>query len=165
MIRIHFVLAAALFCYSPLFSQVKSGTPNTQDTIRRKYAEGTTVTVHENGAKTIVGASGSDSDLVFTIVENIPEFKGGGSEMDKFISKNLKYPKIAEEARITGTVYISFVVDENGSLSDVKAIRGLGGGLTEEAIRVIKLMPAWTPGKQNGRAVRVQFTLPVRFVL
>ena len=75
------------------------------------------------------------------------------------------YPKIAKESGITGTVYVQFVVEANGSISNVKLARGIGGGCDEEAMRVVKAMPKWKPGKQNGRPVRVSFTLPIKFLL
>ena len=105
------------------------------------------------------------ANQVFTIVEQMPEFPGGDAERNKFLKENLKYPQIAKEAHITGTVYVSFVVEPDGRITDVKALRGLGGGLTEEALRVVKKMPQWTSGRQNGRAVRVAFTLPINFKL
>jgi protein TonB len=102
---------------------------------------------------------------VFTIVENMPEFPGGEAAMRKYIGKNIKYPNLARENKVEGTVYIQFVINQNGEISDVKILRGIGAGCDEEALRVIKKMPAWAPGKQRGKPVRVQFTLPVKFKL
>ena len=100
---------------------------------------------------------------VFTIVESMPEFPGGESALENFLKDNIFYPKAARENHIQGTVYITFVVEKDGSLSDIKVLRGIGGGCDEEALRVVKLMPKWIPGKQNGKAVKVQYTLAVRF--
>ncbi|MCC6690707.1 MAG: energy transducer TonB [Bacteroidia bacterium] len=106
-------------------------------------------------------------DEVFTVVEQMPEFQGGPAEMYKFISKNIQYPQIEKENGIQGTVYVTFVVDKSGNIKDVKSLRGVAGGpnLEKEAIRVVKMMPPWKSGKQNGREVSVQFNLPIKFVL
>lgn len=102
---------------------------------------------------------------VFQAVEQMPTFPGGVEEMMKFLSKNTVYPASAQENGIQGTVYVSFVVDKNGRIADVKVVRGVDPELDKEAVRVAKSMPAWIAGKQNGVAVRVAFTMPVKFVL
>lgn len=102
---------------------------------------------------------------IFTVVESMPEFPGGAEAMMAFIAKNMKYPPMARESGIQGRVFVNFVVEPNGSVSNVKVLRGIGGGCDEEAIRVVESMPKWTPGRQRGKAVRVSFNLPVRFTL
>ena len=102
---------------------------------------------------------------IFTIVQDMPSFPGGDGAMLSFLGKNIKYPTLAKESGIQGTVYVTFVVEKDGSVSDVKVLRGIGGGCDEEAIRVVKSMPKWTPGKQRGKPVKVQYNLPCRFVL
>jgi periplasmic protein TonB len=102
---------------------------------------------------------------IFTIVEEMPSFPGGDEPRVKFLRDNIVYPQMAKENNIQGTVYVSFVVDTKGKVTDVKLLRGIGGGCDEEAIRVVKLMPPWNPGKQNGKSVRVQFNMPIRFTL
>jgi len=104
---------------------------------------------------------------VFTIVEQMPTFPGGEGELVKYLQKNINYPAMERENNIVGTVFLTFVVDPEGKISDIKVLRGVSGGpnLEKEAIRVIKSMPTWKPGKQNGKAVSVQFNLPVRFSL
>ncbi len=102
---------------------------------------------------------------IFTIVEEMPSFPGGEAELFKYLGKTVKYPPMAQDAGITGVVYMTFVVDENGKVKDPKVLRGIGGGCDEEAIRVVKAMPAWEPGKQRGKPVRVQYNLPIRFTL
>lgn len=102
---------------------------------------------------------------IFTVVESMPEYPGGAEEMMRFIAQNIKYPPIARESGIQGRVFVNFVVEPNGSVSNVKVLRGIGGGCDEEAIRVVQSMPKWTPGRQRGKAVRVSFNLPVRFTL
>jgi len=102
---------------------------------------------------------------IFTIVEDQPEYPGGGDALMEFLAQNIEYPTYARDNGIHGTVYITFVIEPNGNLSNIKVLRGIGGGCDEEAIRVISLMPAWKPGIQRGKPVRVQFNLPVRFII
>ena len=104
-------------------------------------------------------------EQVFTIVEEMPSFPGGDAALMKYLANNIKYPAIAKDAGIQGTVFVTFVVDEKGEVKDVKVLRSLGGGTDEEAIRVVKSMPKWSPGKQRGKAVKVQYNLPIRFTL
>ncbi|MCD4725977.1 MAG: TonB family protein [Bacteroidales bacterium] len=106
-----------------------------------------------------------DEAPIFTVVESMPEFRGGMSELYPYLQKNMKYPVMAKESGIQGKVYVTFVVEKNGSITDVKVLRGIGGGCDEEAIRVVAGMPKWKPGKQRGKPVRVQYNLPVRFTL
>ena len=102
---------------------------------------------------------------VFTVVEQNAEFPGGQGAMGKFLQKNLRYPPPAQRANVSGKVFLSFVVDRNGEISDVSVLKGLGFGCDEEAIRVVKSMPKWNPGKQSGRSVKSKFNLPISFVL
>lgn len=106
-----------------------------------------------------------EEEKIFTIVEQMPSFPGGETAMMKYLANNIKYPPIAKDAGIEGTVYVTFVVDENGKVRDVKVLRSIGGGTDEEAIRVVQNMPTWSPGKQRGKAVKVQYNLPIRFTL
>jgi protein TonB len=100
---------------------------------------------------------------LFIIAEEMPLFPGGDNERMKFLAQNIQYPQQASELGIQGTVYIQFVVDSKGNITDVKIMRGIGGGCDEEALRVVKIMPKWHPGKQNGKTVRVLYTMPVTF--
>lgn len=102
---------------------------------------------------------------IFTVVEESPSYPGGDEARINFLRENMKYPQMARESGISGTVFVTFVVERDGSVTDVKVLRGIGGGCDEEAIRVIKAMPKWNPGKQRGKPVRVQFNLPIRFTL
>lgn len=106
-----------------------------------------------------------DDDLVFMVVEEMPEFPGGTGEMMKFLARNIKYPAKAQEAKIQGRVIVQFVVKSDGSTSDFEVKRSVSPSLDAEAIRVLSEMPKWKPGKQRGRAVNVKFTLPVTFRL
>jgi TonB family protein len=105
------------------------------------------------------------ASTVFTIVEVMPQFPGGEAEMLKFIQANIRYPKDAKEKKIQGRVYVNFVVDATGKITDARVIRGIGGGCDEEALRVVNLMPTWKPGTQDGKAVRVAYNLPFNFSL
>lgn len=102
---------------------------------------------------------------IFTIVEEQPTFPDGEEAMMNYLGNNIRYPQVARENGIQGTVYLTFVVESNGLISNVKTLRGIGGGCDEEAVRVVRNMPLWNPGKQRGRPVRVQFNLPIRFIL
>ena len=106
-----------------------------------------------------------DGTPVFTVVEEMPEFSGGDEARIKFLTQNIRYPQMAKEDGIQGTVYITFVIDENGRVASAKVLRGIGGGCDEEALRVVALMPRWKPGKQSGKNVRVQFNMPIKFTL
>jgi periplasmic protein TonB len=105
------------------------------------------------------------ADEIFTIVENQPEPKGGMSAFYEYVGKNLKYPVEARRNNIEGRVYIEFVVEKDGSLTDVRILKGIGGGCDQEAIRIIENAPKWIPGKQRGRPVRVKMVLPIYFKL
>lgn len=102
---------------------------------------------------------------IFTVVEESPAFPGGDVARIRFLQENIRYPQMARESGIQGTVYVTFVVEKNGAVTDVRVLRGIGGGCDEEAIRVIKAMPKWNPGKQRGKPVRVQFNMPIKFTL
>lgn len=104
-------------------------------------------------------------DGVFVLVETMPEFPGGENAMYKYLVDNLKYPEQAKKEKITGKVYISFVVERDGSISNAEVLRGIGGGCDEEALRVVRNMPKWKPGTQRNKPVRVQYTLPLNFKL
>jgi periplasmic protein TonB len=101
----------------------------------------------------------------FTYVEQMPSFPDGTEAMYKYIYDKIKYPAIARENGISGQVIVQFVVSKEGDIQKAKVVRGLGGGLSEEALRVVNGMPRWKPGKHNGRPVPVTFTLPIKFVL
>jgi TonB family protein len=104
-------------------------------------------------------------EVVFTVVEKMPEYLGGDDARVKFMVENIKYPDEARKNGVQGTVYVTFIVEKDGKVSNIKIIKGIGGGCDEEAVRVISLMPAWKPGFQKGQPVRVQFNMPVKFAL
>jgi protein TonB len=98
-------------------------------------------------------------------VEEKPDFPGGVAEMNIFIAENIKYPKLASENKIQGKVMIGFIVEADGTLSNINVKKSIGAGCDEEAERVIKLMPRWTPGKQNNQPVRVEVMVPIKFTI
>ena len=106
-----------------------------------------------------------DDEEFFMVVENMPEFPGGDLGLMKYIQKNVKYPAIAKEYNITGKVYVSFIVDKKGSVTNVKIVRGVDKNLDAEAMRVVKSLPKYKPGQQRGKPVRVMFTIPINFTL
>jgi len=103
--------------------------------------------------------------IPFKIVEQMPSFPGGDEAFFKYLGENLKYPKLASDARISGVVFIQFIVNAGGDVMSVQIERGIGGGCDEEALRVIKNMPHWIPGRQRSKPVPVQLILPVQFKL
>ncbi|UOQ73785.1 energy transducer TonB [Hymenobacter cellulosilyticus] len=102
---------------------------------------------------------------VYTYVEQMPTPPGGMEGLLSYLGKTIKYPALALRNQVEGKVFISFVVGPTGGITDVKVTKGIGAGCDEEAVRVIKAMPAWTPGKQNGRPVSVSYTVPVTFAI
>ncbi len=102
---------------------------------------------------------------IFVFVEEQPGFPGGDAELYKYLGENIKYPDLARNGNIEGQVFVRFVVEKDGSISNVRVMRDIGGGCGNEAVRVVKAMPKWKPGKQRGKAVRTEFNLPVRFTL
>lgn len=133
---------------------------------------------NETGATEVVGTgdvvfeepvveapSENEDDKIFYAVEQQAEFPGGMQAMMKFLRNNIKYPASAKRMGIEGKVFVKFIVDKEGGISGMEVMKGINADLDKEAMRVIKLMPPWKPGKQNGRAVKSQFVLPVYFKL
>lgn len=106
-----------------------------------------------------------DENKVFMVVEQQPEFEGGYEAMMNFIKKNMKYPASARRMGIDGTVFLTFVVGKDGSINDVRVLKGISADCDKEAIRVVQAMPPWKAGKQNGKPVLVRFNLPIKFKL
>ena len=107
----------------------------------------------------------ADPNQIFTSVEQVPEFAGGLEKFGQYLSKNIRYPAVARENNTQGRVICTFVVEKDGSLTDIKVVRVIGSGCDEEAVRVLKNSPKWKPGIQNGRPVRVQYSVPISFTL
>lgn len=106
-----------------------------------------------------------DTINVYDVVEQMPCFPGGQGRMLEFIEKNLRYPKALEETCVQGRVIVAFVVERNGKLSNIKVVKSLEPALDKEALRIVKLMPRWIPGRQNGITVRVKYIIPITFRL
>ncbi len=113
----------------------------------------------------VVTEEASDEGEIFQVVEQMPEFPGGMQALMAYLSKNIKYPSVAQDNGIQGRVFISFVVNKDGSIVDPEVIKSVDAALDKEAMRVIKAMPKWNPGKQRGKPVRVKYTVPVLFRL
>ena len=105
------------------------------------------------------GEENTGESEIFQVVEDMPSFPGGN--VSKWIAKNVKYPVLAMENGIQGKVFIQFVIERDGSITDVKVVRGVDASLDKEAVRVVQSMPKWKPGKQRGKPVRVAYTLPI----
>lgn len=114
---------------------------------------------------TVVEEEEVEEQQIFQVVEEMPEFPGGMAECMKFLAKNIKYPTIAQENGVQGRVIVQFVVNKDGTIVDPVVVRSVDPYLDKEALRVIKAMPKWKPGKQRGKAVRVKYTVPVTFRL
>jgi TonB family protein len=106
-----------------------------------------------------------NSETILTVVESPPEFPGGDGERMQYLMNNTRYPQQARENGIQGTVYVTFVIETDGSITDIRILKGVGGGCDEEVIKLIKNMPRWKSGTQNGKPVRVQYNMPVKFRL
>lgn len=135
-----------------------------QNDIGAENVEGTGEVVFEEPVAEVVEEAG-DEDVIFTVVEQSAEFPGGMEALAKFLQKNVKYPAIARRMGVEGSVFVSFVIDKAGVISDIAVVKGISAECDKEAVRVVGMMPPWKPGKQNGKAVRCRFVLPVRFKL
>ncbi len=105
------------------------------------------------------------SNEIFVVVDQQPEFAGGMSKLYKYLSETINYPERAKRDSIQGRVFVSFIVEKDGSITDVKLLRGIGSGCDEEAVRAVAEMPNWKPGEMKGKSVRVRFNLPIKFTL
>ncbi len=116
-----------------------------------------------SAAQTASFPSDGAEGVVYMEVEQMPEFPGGMKRLQKYLGANLEYPRAARKAKVAGTVYVGFVVDRNGQIKDAQVFKGIGYGCDEEVLRVVRAMPAWKPGVQDGQPVAVRFLLPVNF--
>jgi len=136
-------------------SEGEKGQPTTTEPGKGEGGEG------EDGGE----GTKDDEPREFFSLEVRPQYPGGDKAMYEFLGKNMRYPDRAKDANISGKVFISFIIDEFGAISQVSVLRGIGGGCDEEAARVIRKMPNWTPGKQGGHPVKVRYRIPIEFVL
>ena len=137
-----------------------------------ELAEATPSTVDIDAPDSVIydieDVGGVEEEIVdepFVIVEIMPRFPGGEQAMFEFLGQHLTYPSFAAEVELEGRVYVSFIVDATGKVSDAKIERGIGMGCDEEALRVVNMMPDWSPGQQGGRFVPVKYVLPIAFVI
>lgn len=152
--HILFVIVSLLLCSSLVNAQnSKTSKKGENHPIENKNISSTQESTSTNGEE------------VFTLVEQMPEFPGGNEALKKYLGDNLVYPKSARENGIQGKVIVSFVVETDGSISEVKVVRSVNAVLDEEAARVVKAMPKWKPGMHNGEVVRVKYLLPISFSL
>lgn len=135
-----------------------------QNDVGAETVEGTGEVVFEEPVAEVAKEE-VDEDVVFTVVEQQAEFPGGMEALVKFLQKNVKYPAIARRMGVEGSVFVSFVVDRAGAISDIQIVKGISAECDKEAVRVVGMMPPWKPGKQNGKAVKSRFVLPVKFKL
>ena len=134
--------------------------------VQEQVMEGTKVEVKaETGEDTAQIKNAESTDKAYEVVEQMPTFKGGDAALMKYLSENIKYPETAEKAGEQGRVVVNFIVEKDGAVSNVKVVRSVTPTLDAEAVRVIKAMPKWVPGKQDGKFVRVKYNVPVSFRL
>lgn len=116
-------------------------------------------------AGSITQALAQTKEKVYTTVTQQAEFPGGMEALYKYLAKNIHYPEAARNKNVQGKVFLTFIVEKNGSLSDIKVVKGVGSGCDEESVRVIKASPKWHPGKEKGKVVRQSYTIPISFTL
>ncbi len=151
------LFAAAVFIFQSIVPNETYSADNLNEVIKQ-YLSFPLVMQQPENAK-------DDEPIDFYKVEKKPEFPGGEKAFYKYLSDNIKYPESALKNKIQGTVWVKFIIEKDGSISNIKAIRKVNPDLDKEAVRVIKSMPKWKPGKQNGKPVRVSYQVPIRFSL
>jgi protein TonB len=133
--------------------------------VDQERSDTTNLGTSNNGSSNgVLDGSGTDDNAIYTYVQELPAFPGGEQALKSFIQRNMIYPKLAQQNKIQGRVYVSFVVEKNGSLTDIKVVQGIGAGCDDEALRVVRLMPKWKPGRRQGHEVRCYISMPLNFV-
>jgi protein TonB len=156
------VITLSLFvACQPTTTENDSDSTDSQTLEATEIQKETTLTPTETVSENIE----KNTETVFTVVEESAMFPGGQDELIKYLAQNIKYPKQARVRGVEGLVSVSFVVEKDGSLTDIKLLRDIGSGCGQEALRVVKEMPKWKPAKLKGEIVRMQFNLPVKFTL
>ena len=160
---------------APQVAEILDIVENDEEIVEEKIAESESTTEAISGPVAqvtgpvatgpVVVEEASDEGEIFQVVEQMPEFPGGTQALMAYLSKNIKYPSVAQDNGIQGRVLVSFVVNKDGSIVDPEVIKSVDAALDKEAMRVIKAMPKWNPGKQRGKPVRVKYTVPVLFRL
>ena len=134
--------------------------------VQKQEMEGTRVVVKaESPEDTAQFKNAESTEKTYVVVEQMPAFPGGDAALMKYLSENIKYPEAAEKAGEQGRVVVNFIVEKDGAISNVNVVRSVTPTLDAEAVRVIKAMPKWVPGKQDGQSVRVKYNVPVSFKL
>ena len=144
-----------------LFTQAELSEMNSNEKIDEKEIE---IDIDQTEKK-VIDDNFNDEVFNFSAVSEKPFYNDGEVGLNKFITDNVKYPELAREYKIQGTVFITFIVEGDGSITNIKVLNGIGGGCDEEAERVVKMMPKWVAGKQNNKSVRVQVMIPVKFIV
>ena len=160
---------------APQVAEILDIVDNNEEIVEEKIAESESTTEAISGPVAqvtgpvatgpVVTEEASDEGEIFQVVEQMPEFPGGMQALMAYLSKNIKYPSVAQDNGIQGRVLVSFVVNKDGSIVDPEVIKSVDAALDKEAMRVVKAMPKWNPGKQRGKPVRVKYTVPVLFRL
>ena len=160
---------------APQVAEILDIVDNNEEIVEEKIAESESTTEAISGPVAqvsgpvatgpVVTEEASDEGEIFQVVEQMPEFPGGMQALMAYLSKNIKYPSVAQDNGIQGRVLVSFVVNKDGSIVEPEIVKGVNPSLDKEALRVIAGMPNWKPGKQRGKEVRVKFTVPVNFRL
>ncbi len=150
---------------SSIDSNLKSRVTKTDSVGKPPSDKSTNLTIKEVSVTAYPSNDTTETRKVFTNVEVLPSFPGGLEAFGKFLGQNLRYPDVAKKVNIQGRVFCQFVVEKDGSLTNINVVRGIGGGCDEEAVRVLAISPKWMPGKQNGEVVRVSYTIPIFFSL
>lgn len=157
------MITAILFAGMAATAQTKKKAQKTKEVIDAPAATRASAEEMERSKRALQSAQASNKGpMPLHVVEQMPE---PGFDVNEYLHKNINYPDAADKNKVQGRVIVQFIVEEDGSLSDVTVVQGIGSGCDEEAIRVIQKMPKWKPGKQNGHPTRVYYTLPVTFVL
>jgi protein TonB len=136
-----------------------------ENDIGAETIEGTGEVVFEEPVSEVTGETAEEGDVIFTVLEQPAEFAGGIEALKRFLQENMVYPGVARRMGVEGSVYVTFVVDKVGAISDIQVMKGISSECDKEAIRVVGIMPPWKPGKQSGHAVKSRFVLPLKFTM
>ena len=159
------VIALALLAFANTKSVAAVVTANGQQNRAVQSTMQSPVAVERNAEAQVTDESNPQSETIYKSVEQMPMFPGGEIELIKYLSQNIQYPPEAAKNNVQGRVILQFVVDKTGQVGEVKILRSVSEEIDAEAVRVVKSMPKWTPGKQRGKAVKVSYTVPINFVL
>lgn len=159
------VIYIALLMLIPISITAQTYKKGTRKKTRVVNVQGNKNKVNQNSRSTRDAATKEDGEKVYEFVEEMASFPGGPASMNQWLSQNIRYPAAAQKNNIHGRVTVTFIVEKDGSISNIEVVRSVDPSLDKEATRVVKAMPKWNPGKQDGKPVRSKFTLPVNFKL